>query len=68
MRVTLGLGGKVVEASDDARVVITGHHSPDWGNNDPGPVNNHSLATWRVDLDPGQTRTLTVEYTYYTPF
>jgi hypothetical protein len=65
-RVKLSLGGKASEASDGAKVVMTGHFSPDWGNNDPGPVNNHTDLTWQVELKPGETRVLTVEFSYYT--
>lgn len=65
-RISLGLGGRAAEASDQAKVVITGHSSADWGNNDPGPVNNHSDLTWNVELAPNQTKTLTVEFNYYT--
>ncbi len=66
VRVTLALGGKALEASDEGRIVITGHSGADWGGNDPGPVNNHSDITWEVQLAPGESRNLTVEFSYYT--
>jgi len=65
-RVKLSLGGRIEKTSDEAKVVVTGHNSTDWGNNDPGPVNNHSDLTWEVELKPGETRMLTVEFGYYT--
>jgi hypothetical protein len=64
-RITLGFGGRVTEASDSAKVTISGHSSEDWGNNDPGPVNNHSHVTWELNLAPGEKKVLTVEFTYY---
>lgn len=65
-RIKLALGGRVSSASDNGQVNITGHASADWGNNDPGPVNNHSDITWQIELKPGESKVLTVEFDYLT--
>jgi hypothetical protein len=65
MKVSLATGGKVEEASHDAKVRINDFASGDWQESGYHTVNNHSDLTWDLSLEPGKTITLTYTVTFY---
>jgi len=64
-RVCIGIGGKADKASDGGVVKIDDHRNEDWQNGGYAAVNNHSDVTWELELEPGQTKTLTFEVAMY---
>ncbi len=65
--ITLRVGGKAEEASDDGRIVLSAFNPADWHNYQGHPaVNNSSTITWNVKLKPGESFKPTVDYHYYT--
>ena len=65
MRITLSAGGKVTAASDDGKIQINDYRTDDWDEPTFMRVNNHSDVSWEVSLDPGQTKKITYEVTFY---
>jgi hypothetical protein len=66
MQINLGLGGKVIEASDGGEIKINDFRLEDWANNGyAGRINNHSDVTWEIDLEPGETRDITIKYEFF---
>jgi hypothetical protein len=64
MLVTVGTGGKAESASDDARIKINATRVEDW-NGGHAAINNHSEIAWTLELEPGETRTVTYAVSYY---
>lgn len=61
IRIKVSFGGKAGTASDNGKITVDDYQAQDWNETPSGPVNNHSEISWRLTLDPGQTKT--VEYT-----
>ena len=66
MRVSLGTGGRVEEASDDGKVKINDHLVSDWQEYSYHMANPHSDISWDLTLEPGVTKTLTYTVSVYT--
>lgn len=65
--ITLRVGGKVEEVTDDGKIVLGPFNQADWENYQGHPaVNNSSVVTWKVKLEPGEAFTPTISYHYYT--
>lgn len=64
--VKVSLGGKAENASDDATVRINDYRAADWSDGSYDyRYSNHSDLSWDFSLEPGATKTLTFEVTYY---
>ncbi len=66
--VTCAFGGNASKASDDGKITVTDFQGKDWGSNYRGhpALSGHSTVQWELKLDPGKTKELTCEYSYYT--
>jgi hypothetical protein len=65
--ITVRLGGKVTEASHEGKITLGAYDASDWSNYRGHPsVNNSSLVTWKVKLEPGETFEPTIAYHYHT--
>ncbi len=65
LRITTAIAGRVMEASDGAKIVINDYRPGDWQNDSMARVNNHSDVTWELNLKPGETRTMSYEAQFY---
>jgi hypothetical protein len=65
MRVSVSAGGKATAASDDGTIKLNDFRPDDWDDNGLMRVNNHSDVTWELTLEPGETKTLTYEVSFY---
>ncbi|HEX5103183.1 MAG TPA: hypothetical protein VFV87_05200, partial [Pirellulaceae bacterium] len=66
IEITLRLGGKVDAASDMGRVTLSAFNQADWIQYHGHPaVNNSSVVTWKVKLEPGETFEPKVQYHYF---
>lgn len=65
MRITVSTGGKVLAASDDAKIKLNDFRASDWDEPNYMRVNNHSEVAWEFTLEPGATKTLTYEETFF---
>lgn len=67
MRVKLGLGGKVIEASDDGALKINDFRADDWSNNGYAGrgINNHTDVEWNIELKAGETKDLVITYEFF---
>jgi hypothetical protein len=64
--ITLRLGGKVDAASDKGDVTLAAFNQADWVQYNGSPaVNNSSVVTWKIKLQPGETFEPTVTYHFY---
>jgi len=67
VEITLRLGGKVVNASDKGDVVLSPFSDTDWVQYRGHPaVNNSSLVSWKIKLEPGETFEPIVHYHYFS--
>lgn len=66
-RVTLSLGGRAENASDEGKILVNDFRHADWGGSGYRELNNHSDVSWELDLKPGEKKTLTVEFAIYVP-
>jgi hypothetical protein len=62
--VTTSLGGKVEAVSDDGKFKINDHRSEDWTNGSHA-INNHSDVMWELELEAGQSKSLTFEFSFH---
>lgn len=60
--VSLSMGGRVKSAGAEGAVVVDAGRPDDFEDSSNSNVNNHSDVRWELDLGPGETRTLEVEY------
>lgn len=60
VQVMVSFGGVADSASDEGKIAINDYDPEDWdqGSGYPG-ANNHSEIAWQVNLEPGQSKTLT---------
>jgi len=65
MRISVSTGGKVMTASDDGKIKINDFRAADWDEPAYMRVNNHSDVVWEFTIDPGTTRTITYEATFF---
>ena len=66
MQIKLGLGGKVLEVSDEGAIKINDFRAEDWTNNGyAGRINNHSDVEWTLELKPGETKDVTIKYEFF---
>ena len=67
VEMTLRVGGKVTEATQDGQIVLGAFRAEDWANYRGHPaVNNSSTVTWKATLKPGETIEPVVSYFYFT--
>ncbi|MFO0932582.1 MAG: hypothetical protein U1E39_07720 [Planctomycetota bacterium] len=70
MRLSLSMGGRVETASDGGKVILNEGRRDDW-QEWPwwwwGTVANHSDVSWSLTLAPGETKTLSVTFSFPTP-
>ena len=67
VEITLRLGGKVMDASDKGEVVLSPFSDTDWVQYRGHPaVNNSSLVSWKIKLEPGETFEPIVHYHYFS--
>ncbi|MCC7139536.1 MAG: hypothetical protein IT460_14025 [Planctomycetes bacterium] len=70
VRVALSLGGRVEAASDGGTITVNDGTVTDWVEwpwSWWGYVANHSDVVWALDLAPGETKAVTVEFTFPLP-
>lgn len=65
MRLSVSVGGRVEEASDDGKSRINDFRPDDWLDAGHLHVNNHSDVTWELELEPGQTKTVSYTVSFY---
>ncbi len=65
MRITVSTGGKVTAASDDGKIRVNDFRAADWDEPAYMRVNNHSDVEWEFRIDPGATKTITYEATFF---
>jgi hypothetical protein len=65
LRLSVGAGGKVTEASDGGTIRVNDFRADDWRDAGQLHVNNHSDVTWEIELEPGQTRTVSYTVSFY---
>jgi hypothetical protein len=65
-RVTLSTGGHVTTASDNGAIKYNDFRAGDWDDSGYLRPNEHSDVSWDFSLDPGATKTITYELTFYT--
>ncbi len=65
MRVSTSIGGKVESASDNGVIRINDYHLQDWKKYRGWTVNNHSDVTWEFKLNPGESKSITFEFSFY---
>jgi hypothetical protein len=65
MRITVSTGGKVAAASDDGKIKVNDFRAADWDEPSYMRVNNHSDVVWEFTIDPGTTKTITYETTFF---
>ena len=59
--------GGDLQFPDDGAITLGAYDGSDWLTTQGSPaVNNRSTVRWNVRLEPGQEKTLTVDYHYYT--
>ena len=64
--ITCHMGGAADEATHDGKLTLTPFVDKDWRNyRGNEAVNNHSVLTWHVQVDPGQAFSPTVKYHYF---
>jgi len=66
MRISLSSGGRVEQASDDGKVKVNDFATADWQEGGYHTLNNHSDVAWDLNIEPGQTKTLTYTVSFYT--
>ena len=70
MRLSLSMGGRVETASDGGKIVLNEGRRDDW-QEWPwwwwGTVANHADVTWSLTLAPGETKALSVTFSFPTP-
>lgn len=66
MRIRVDTGGKALSVTDDGKCVVKPFRPEDWGGYRwDYRLNTHSQTTWNVSLNPGESKTVSVEYEYY---
>jgi hypothetical protein len=65
MRLSVSVGGKVEQASDNGKAKLNDFRADDWVDAGHLYVNNHSDVTWDLELEPGQTKTVTYSVGFY---
>lgn len=67
VEMTLRVGGKVTDSTEDGKVILGAFRAEDWQNYRGHPaVNNSSTVTWTATLKPGETIEPVVSYFYFT--
>ena len=67
VEITVKLGGRVSEASDEGKISLAPFHREDWNNyRGSTAVNNRSVVAWKVNLKPGDVFEPTINYSFYT--
>ncbi len=65
-RVTLSTGGHVTTASDNGAIKYNDFRAGDWEDSGYLRPNEHSDVSWDFSLEPGATKTISYELTFYT--
>jgi hypothetical protein len=64
--VTCQFGGNAAEASDEGQITITDYRSSDWKNLPGHPaLTGHSTIRWELTIEPGKSKEVTCQYSYY---
>lgn len=67
VEISMRVGGRATNASDDGEVELGEHRRDDWTHYRGSPaVNNSSVVRWKTKLGPGETFAPTVRYHYFT--
>jgi hypothetical protein len=67
VEMTVRIGGKVTETTEEGKIVLGAFRAEDWQNYRGNPaVNNGSTVTWTATLKPGETIEPVVSYFYFT--
>lgn len=64
-RIVISLGGRAENASAGGTIRLNDFQPADWSDSHNAQVNNHSDVMWNLELKPGETRTLTVDFSYF---
>lgn len=65
--ITLRVGGKVDQASQDGKITLAAFNAADWVQYNGHPaVNNSSTVSWKVKLEPGDNFKPTINYHHFT--
>jgi hypothetical protein len=65
MRLSVGVGGKVEQASDDGRIKMNDFRAEDWVDAGHLHVNNHSDVTWEMEIGAGETKKVSYTVSFY---
>lgn len=60
--VSVSMGGRAKSAGADGTIIVDAGRGEDFEDSYNTNVNNHSDVQWELELKPGETRTLEVEY------
>jgi hypothetical protein len=64
-RISIATGGRIEAASDDGKIKINDFFSTDWHESGYHTINNHSECSWDLVIEPGQSKTLTYQVSFY---
>ena len=67
VRIRVGLGGEVTRASEGAQVILGEPRRDDWQQQNlfGHALNPHSEVMWELALEPGETRTVELDFVLY---
>jgi hypothetical protein len=69
VEITCQIGGAADEVTHDGKVMLLPFDGADWKDYRSHPaVNNHSVLTWRVQIEPGKAFTPTIKYHYFASY
>ena len=60
--VSVSMGGRAKAATAEGEIIVDAGRGEDFEDSYNTNVNNHSDVQWELELKPGETRTLEVEY------
>jgi hypothetical protein len=66
IRATVSFGGKAESVSDGGDIVLDDFKGGDWEERSTA-LNNHSTVSWKIEVSPGDTATLTYTCSFYLP-
>ena len=65
VRLSVGVGGKVSEASDGGKIKVNDFRTEDWVDGGHLYVNNHSDVTWEIEIGAGETKRVSYTVSFY---
>jgi hypothetical protein len=66
MCISLATAGETANLSDNGKMKLNDGRAADWDDNNNVRVNNHSDVTWELTLEPGETKTITYDVSFFT--